>query len=112
MSFPISVGCLRAPEPRPLSHSVDVSKATEYLLHELDCDDWYVACHHDDLFVFHLTHSGSDRYAVCYQCTSPVEKGLHHANKARSMSVIPLPGGDNLREATLREMQAKLPELR
>ncbi len=96
----------------PLPHPVDVSRATEYLLHLLDCDDWYVACHHDDFFVFHLTQGGLDRYAVCYQCTSPAEKGMHHANKARSMSVIPLPGEDNLPKDTLREMQAKLLELR
>ena len=60
----------------PLAHTVDVSEATKCLLHQLDCDDWYVACHHEHLFVFHLTQGAVDRYAVSYQCTSPVEKGF------------------------------------
>ena len=30
-----------------LAHEVDVSKATKFLLHQLDCDHWYVACHHE-----------------------------------------------------------------
>ena len=38
-----------------LAHEVDVSKAARFLLHQLDCDHWYVACHHEHQFVYHLT---------------------------------------------------------
>jgi hypothetical protein len=95
----------------PLAHRVDVSEATKYLLHQLHCDDWYVACHHDHLFVFRLTQGRVDRYAVCYQCTSPVEKGIYHGSKAWSMSIVPLRGEANLPEDTLREIKARLAEL-
>ena len=46
----------------PLVRHVEVSQATEYLLHELGCNGWYVACHHEDLFVFRLTKDGHDKY--------------------------------------------------
>ena len=38
----------------PLADELDVSKATQFLLHELACDTWYVACHHEHLFVYRL----------------------------------------------------------
>ena len=94
-----------------LAHRVDVSGATKFLLHQLGCDDWYVACQHEHLFVFRLTLRGVDRYAVCYQCTSPVEKGIYHGSKAWSMSIIPLRAEDSLPEDKVKEIKARLAEL-
>jgi hypothetical protein len=94
-----------------LPHPVDVSEATKYLLHQLDCDEWYVACHHEHLFVLHLTQAAVDRYAVRFECTSPVEKGIYHGSKAWSMSIIPLRGEDNLQEERVKEIRARLAEL-
>jgi hypothetical protein len=59
-----------------------VNKATTLLLHQLDCDHWYVACHHENLFVYHLTKGAEDRDAVSFQCTPPVEKGIYHGSRA------------------------------
>jgi hypothetical protein len=49
-----------------LAHEVDVSKVATFLLHQLDCDHWYVACHHENLFVYRLTKRAEDRYAVFF----------------------------------------------
>ena len=95
-----------------LAHSVDVSEATKYLLRQLGCDDWYVACHHEHLFVCRLTQGAVDRYAVSYQCTPPAEKGIYHGSKARSLSIIPLPGADTVPGDTVKEIKARLAELR
>ena len=59
------------------AHEVDVSKATIFLLHQLDCDNWYVACHQEHQFVYHLTKGAKDRYAVSFECTPPVESERH-----------------------------------
>ena len=72
-----------------LAHELDVGKATNFLLHQLDCDHWYVACHHEALFVYHLTKGAEDRYAVSFQCTPPVEHGIYHGSRAWSLSIIP-----------------------
>ncbi len=82
-----------------LAHEVDVSNATKFLLPQLDCDHWYVACHHEALFVYHLRKGGEDRYAVSFQCTAPVEKGIYHGSRAWSLSIIPLHGVEALPEA-------------
>ncbi|MGO8927071.1 MAG: hypothetical protein ACLQU3_09310 [Limisphaerales bacterium] len=94
-----------------LAHEVDVSKATRFLLHQLDCDDWYVACHQESLFVYHLTKGATDRYAVSFQCTPPVEKGIYHGSRAWSLSIIPLHGGEALPEAKENEIKGGLAEL-
>jgi len=95
----------------PLAHEVDVSKATEVLLHQLDCTRWYVACHHEHLFVYHLTKGAEDRYAVSFQCTPPVEKGIYHGSRAWSLSIIPLHGVEALPEAKEKEIKTGLAEL-
>ena len=94
-----------------LTHSVEVSEATKCLLRQLGCDDWYVARHHNHLFVFHLTRSGIDKYAVTFQCTSPVEKAIYHGSKAWSVSVIPLRSEDALPEDTGKAIKAQLAAL-
>ena len=95
----------------PLAHSVDVSEATKCLLQQLGCDDWYVAHHHDHLFVFHLTRGGADKYAVSFQCRSPVEKGIYHGSKAWSVSIIPLQSEDALPEDAVRAIKSQLAAL-
>jgi len=94
-----------------LAHEVEVSKATRFLLHQLDCDDWYVACHHESLFVYHLTKGAADRYAVSFQCTPPVEKGIYHGSRAWSLSIIPLHGVEALSEAEENAFKGGLSEL-
>ena len=92
----------------PLAHEVEVSKATKFLLHHLDCDDWYVACHQEHLLVYHLTKGAEDRYAVSFQCTPPVEKGIYHGSRAWSLSVIPLHGVEALPENKVNDIRAGL----
>ena len=95
----------------PLVHQVDVSEAANYLLHKLACDSWYVACHHDHLFVLHYTKSHVDRCAVRFECTSPVDKGIYHGGRAWSLSIIPLPGQPDLSEDAVEEIRAGLSAL-
>jgi hypothetical protein len=94
-----------------LSHELDVSKAARFLLHQLHCDHWYVACHHEHQLVCHLTKGAEDRYAVSFQCTPPVEKGIYHGSRAWSLSIIPLHGVEALPEAKENEIKAGLAEL-
>lgn len=94
-----------------LAHEVDVSKAARFLLHQLDCDHWYVACHHEHQFVYHLTKGVEDRYAVSFQCTPPVEKGIYHGSRAWSLSIIPLHAVEALPETKEDEIKAGLAEL-
>jgi hypothetical protein len=69
---------------------VDVSEASKYLLHQLDCDDWYVAAQREHLLVVHLSKASVHKYAVCFECTTPVEKAVYHGSKAWSLSILPL----------------------
>jgi hypothetical protein len=94
-----------------LAHEVDVSKAAKFLLHQLDCDNWYVACHHEHQLVYHLTKGTADRYAVSFQCTPPVEKGIYHGSRAWSLSIIPLHGVEALIAAKENEIKAGLAAL-
>ena len=93
------------------AHEVDVGKATKFLLHQLDCDHWYVACHQEAQFVYHFTKGGQDRYAVSFQCTAPVEHGIYHGSRAWSLSIIPLHGVAALPEAKEREIATGLAAL-
>ena len=79
-----------------LAHPAEVSQVLHVLLQNLGCDHWYVACHREHLFVYHLTSHGVDRYAACFQCTPPVDKGIYHGSKAREFSIIPLAAGHSL----------------
>ncbi len=95
----------------PLVHHVDVSKAMQVLLGQLGCDHWYVACHHEHLFVYHLTKSGQDRYAACFECTPPVEKGIYHGSKAWGLSLIPLAAGQSMGQKELQQISSGLASL-
>ena len=95
----------------PLAHELEVSKTTQFLLQELECDSWYVACHHEHLFVYHLARRGVDRYAVSFRCTPPVEKGIYHGSKTWMFSIIPLHGVADLPEPKVAEIKKGLAEL-
>jgi hypothetical protein len=90
----------------PLVRHVEVSQATQFLLQQLGCEGWYVACHHEDLFVFRLTKHGQDRYALSFQCTPPIEKGVYHGSKAWALSIIPLRDEFNLAEDRLQTIRS------
>jgi hypothetical protein len=91
-----------------LVHPVDVSQATQYLLHHLGCDDWFVACQHEHQFVARLTKDGVARYAVSFECTPPAEKGIYHGSKARVLAIIPLHGEEELSQAAVSEIKSGL----
>jgi hypothetical protein len=95
----------------PLAHQVEMRKALQLLLHQLGCDHWYVACHHEHLFVYHLTKAGVDRYAACFQCSPPLEKGIYHGGKAWSLSLIPLQPGEKGEEGLVKLLSADLAAL-
>jgi len=94
-----------------LAHEVDVSKAAKFLLHQLDCDNWHVACHQEAQFVYHLTKGTEDRYAVSFQRTAPVAGGIYHGSRAWSLSIVPLHGVTALSEAKEHEVKVGLAAL-
>ena len=61
--------------------------------------------------MYHLTKGAEDRYAVSFQCTPPVEKGIYHGSRAWSLSIIPLHGVAALPEAKENEIKGGLAEL-
>ena len=95
----------------PLRHHLDVTLATEYLLHQLDCDAWHVACRHDHQLVVQLTRAGMARYCVTYDCSPAVEKAIYHGSRAWAMAITPLHGEDNLAAQKVAEIKAGLGEL-
>ncbi len=95
----------------PLGHRLDVAEATQHLLHRLGCDSWYVACHREHLYVLHLTKGGMKHYAVCFECTSPVDKGVYHGSQASAVSILPLGQEHDLSPEAVKEIQAELMEL-
>ena len=70
-----------------------------------------MACHHEHLFVYHLTKDAKDRYAVSFQCTPPEEQGIYHGSRAWTLSIIPLHVVEALPEAKGNEIKAGLAEL-
>jgi hypothetical protein len=96
----------------PLAHHVDVSEAINYLVAQLACDNWYVACHHEHLFVVRLTKDTADKFAVRFECTAPVEKGIYHGSKAWSLSINLLHNEASLPEDMVIQLQRGLAELR
>ena len=92
-------------------HRVEVSQASQYLLAALDCDEWHVACRHDQLQVIQLSRQGRQKYAVRFECTAPVEKGIYHGSKAWLLSIQPLEPNDRLPAAKLAEIKAGLLKL-
>jgi hypothetical protein len=92
----------------PLAHQVDVSESIHFLLQLLGCENWYVACHHERLFVVRLTRGHADRFAVRFECTAPVEKGIYHGSKAWSLSISPLHDEAGLSSEMIKQVQAGL----
>lgn len=95
----------------PLGHRLDVTEATHYLLHHLGCDSWYVACHREHLYVLHLTRGNVKSYAVCFECTNPVDKAVYHGSQASSLSILPLGAEHNLSEEAVQGLKGGLLEL-
>ena len=94
-----------------LAHHLEVSRATQYLLHHLDCDGWHVACRHEHQVVVQLTRGGVARYGVTYDCTPDVEKAAYHGSRTWALTIIPLHGNDNLPAAKVEEIKAGLGHL-
>lgn len=94
-----------------LAHHLDVSRATQYLLRQLDCDGWHVACRHDHQMVVQLTRGGVATYGVSYECSPAVEKAVYHGSRAWALTIIPLHGIDNLPAHKVTEIKAGLGEL-
>jgi len=94
-----------------LTHHLDVSRATQYLVHHLDCDAWHVTCRHEHQMVVQLTRGGSARYGVSYDCSPPVEKAVYHGSRTWALTIIPLHGQDNLPAEKAAEIKAGLAEL-
>jgi hypothetical protein len=95
-----------------LTRHIDVTEVLHYLLGQLDCDNWYVACHHEHLFVFRLTKDSVDRFAVRVECTAPVEKGVYHDSKAWSLSISPLHSEGEIQPNQAKALQQGLAEIK
>jgi len=104
------VGHSQTLEFRPC-HRVEVGEAAKYLLAALDCDEWFVACRHDHLLVIRLSQRGRHKYAVRFECTSPVDKAIYHGSKAWVISILPLHEQDELPASKLEEIKAGLANL-
>lgn len=94
-----------------IAHPKEVTEVLHYLEHELGCDGWYVACHHDHLFVFRLTRDSHDRYAVSMECSGLAEKGVYHGSRTRSLSISPLHHEANLDPAEAKRLESGLNDL-
>ena len=94
-----------------LSHHLDVSRATQHLANQLDCDGWHVGCRHDHQVVVQLTRGGVARYGVSFECSPPVEKAIYHGSRAWALTIIPLHGEDNLPAHQVTATKAGLGEL-
>ncbi len=92
-------------------HRIEVGEAARYLLAALQCDEWHVACQHDHLLVIQLSQQGRHKYAVRFECSSPVDKGIYHGRRAWSLSILPLHDADELPAAKLNEIRAGLADL-
>lgn len=94
-----------------MTHHLDVSRVTQHLVHQLDCDGWHVACRHDHQMVVQLTRGGVAAYGVSYECSPAVEKAIYHGSRAWALTIIPLHGQDNLPAHKVTEIKAGLGEL-
>jgi hypothetical protein len=97
-------------EIRPC-HRIEVGEAAKYLLAALDCDEWFVACRHDHLIVIQLSSHGLHKYAVRFECTSPVDKAIYHGSKAWCLSILPLHDTDDLTAGKMTEIKDGLAKL-
>ncbi len=79
-----------------MKHLVEVSRLTHYLLNQLGCDEWHLACRHEHQLVIRLSKGSEARYAVCYECRPEVEKAVFHDSQTWGVSLIPLHSEYNL----------------
>jgi hypothetical protein len=94
-----------------LPHHLDVSRATQYLTLQLNCDGWHVGCRHDHQVVVQLTRGGVARYGISFECSPAIEKAVYHGSRAWSLTIIPLHGQDNLLADKVTALKAGLAEL-
>lgn len=94
-----------------LRSQVAVNEALHFVASKLGCDNWYVACHHEHVFVFRLTRDSVDRFAVRVECSEPVEKGVYHESKARVFAVTSLTDQAGLAPEQIDELQHGLARL-
>ena len=80
----------------PLAHHIEVTRLTQYLVHELGCDGWHVASRHDHQLVVQLTRAGIAQYCVSYDCSPAFEKAIYHGSRAWAMTLTPRHAEDNL----------------
>lgn len=92
-------------------HRIEVGQAAKYLLAALDCEEWFVACQHEHLLIIQLSRDGRNKYAVRFECTSPVEKAIYHGSKAWAISILPLHEQPELPASKLQEIKAGLVNL-
>ncbi len=92
-------------------HRIDMTEAARFVQEHLGCDDWYVACQHEHLFVVHLASNGVKKYALCFEGTPPVEKNIYHGSLSSSISIVPLGSEHDLSDELLAEMKAGLAQL-
>jgi len=92
-------------------HRLDMTQAIRFLMHQLGCDDWYVACHHEHLYVVHLAQEGRKRYAICFEGLPPCEKGVYHGSVLCSIAAVPLGLEVDLPQEQLAELRTGLMEL-
>jgi hypothetical protein len=91
-----------------LAHRLDASKVTQYLAHALHCDYWHVVCHQEHQLVIHLSGGHADRYAVSFECTPPVDKGIYHGCLAWQLAIRPLHGQPDLTPSQIEELKTAL----
>jgi len=91
-----------------LAHHLDVNLVTPFLMHQLGCDGWLVACHHDHQLVVQLTRGGNVRYCVAYECSPAVEKAVYHGSRAWALAITPVHGEADLAESKVAEIKAGL----
>jgi hypothetical protein len=94
-----------------MAHHVDLGAALKFLGKHLGCDSWYVACHHEHVFVLRLSNSAIDKFAVRFECTAPVEKGIYHDSKAWSLSITSLHDQRSLTEKEIKQIETGLAEV-
>ena len=92
-------------------HRLDMTEAIRFLMHQLACDDWYVACHHEHLYVVHLVQEGLKRYAICFEGLPTCEKGVYHGSVVCSVSAVPLGLEHDLSHEKLAEIRSGLIDL-
>jgi hypothetical protein len=53
----------------------------------------------------HLSKAGIDKFAVCFDCSPPVEKGIYHGSLAWYIGIVPLHGQEDIPEDTVTRIK-------